>query len=115
MAVLNTMTAMLSKVNNWVERFAVNLAWVLLFIITLLNIVQVFYRYVLNDSLFWSEELIDATYNPTNGTVGVVRDQRDGRRSSTRRSSSAGSTRNSTCWWAGSSSPCSASRPRTSS
>ena len=56
MAVLNTMTAMLSKVNNWVEKFAVNLAWVLLFIITLLNIVQVFYRYVLNNALSWTEE-----------------------------------------------------------
>lgn len=56
MTVLNTITAMLGRVNDWVEKFAVNLAWVLLFIITLLNIVQVFYRYVLNNALSWTEE-----------------------------------------------------------
>ena len=56
MTVLSTMTAMLHRVNGWVEKIAVNLAWVLLFIITLLNIVQVFYRYVLNNALSWTEE-----------------------------------------------------------
>lgn len=56
MTVLHKMTAMLHRVNGWVEKFAVNLAWVMLFLITILNIVQVYYRYVLNNALSWTEE-----------------------------------------------------------
>lgn len=56
MTVLNKVTAILHMINGWVEKLAVNLAWVMLFCITILNIVQVFYRYVLNDALSWTEE-----------------------------------------------------------
>ena len=46
----------LDRINGVVEKIAVNMAWVMLLAITLLNIVQVFYRYVLNNALSWSEE-----------------------------------------------------------
>ena len=46
----------LGRVNCFVEKIAVNLAWIMLFAITMLNIVQVFYRYVLNNALSWTEE-----------------------------------------------------------
>ena len=52
----NKMLAAIGKVNNFIERAAVNLTWFLLFAITILNIVQVFYRYVLNNALSWTEE-----------------------------------------------------------
>ncbi len=56
MATQNIITDSLSKVNSFVEWFCTNIAWVMLFAITMLNIVQVFYRYVLNDALSWTEE-----------------------------------------------------------
>jgi TRAP-type transport system small permease protein len=56
MPFLNTLSAILERINGWVEKVAVNLAWAMLLAITLLNIVQVFYRYVLNNALSWSEE-----------------------------------------------------------
>ncbi len=46
----------LVRTNDLVEWICTNLSWVLLFAITMLNIVQVFYRYVLNDALSWTEE-----------------------------------------------------------
>ncbi len=56
MAAFKTMELTLGRVNCFVEKIAVNLAWVMLFAITMLNIVQVFYRYVLNNALSWTEE-----------------------------------------------------------
>lgn len=56
MTALNKLSVFLDRINGWVEKIAVNLAWVMLLAITLLNIVQVFYRYVLNNALSWSEE-----------------------------------------------------------
>lgn len=56
MATQNVITGTLAKLNGFVEWGCTNLAWVMLFAITLLNIVQVFYRYVLNDALSWTEE-----------------------------------------------------------
>ena len=56
MAGLSKLSVILDRINGWVEKIAVNLAWVMLLAITLLNIVQVFYRYVLNNALSWSEE-----------------------------------------------------------
>jgi len=56
MKTLQNVKLMLGEVNNWVEKIAVTLAWSMLLAITLLNIVQVFYRYVLNNALSWSEE-----------------------------------------------------------
>lgn len=46
----------LGKINDLVDKVSVNLSWMMLLAITLLNIVQVFYRYVLNNALSWSEE-----------------------------------------------------------
>lgn len=57
METLMKMGAFLDKINGWVGKVAVNLAWLMLLAITLLNIAQVFYRYVLNDALSWSEEV----------------------------------------------------------
>lgn len=57
METLKKLGAFLDKLNDWVGKVAVNLAWVMLLAITLLNIAQVFYRYVLNDALSWSEEV----------------------------------------------------------
>jgi len=56
MDVLQKLGIILDRINGGFEKVAVNLAWVMLFAITLLNIVQVFYRYVLNNALSWSEE-----------------------------------------------------------
>jgi len=56
MATQNRFIYSLDKVNGGVEWFCINLSWILLFAITILNIVQVFYRYVLNDALSWTEE-----------------------------------------------------------
>jgi TRAP-type C4-dicarboxylate transport system permease small subunit len=56
MATQNIFIRSLSKVNSIVEWTCTNLSWVMLFAITMLNIVQVFYRYVLNDALSWTEE-----------------------------------------------------------
>ncbi len=56
MTFLSKLSAILERINGWVEKIAVNFAWVMLLAITLLNIVQVFYRYVLNNALSWSEE-----------------------------------------------------------
>ncbi len=56
MATSNNVLWAIGKVNDLVEWGAVNLTWILLFTITMLNIVQVFYRYVLNDALSWTEE-----------------------------------------------------------
>ncbi len=56
MATFNKAISAIGKVNDLVEWAAVNLTWVLLFAITMLNIVQVFYRYVLNNALSWTEE-----------------------------------------------------------
>ncbi len=56
MDVLQKLGVILDRINGGFEKVAVNLAWVMLFAITLLNIVQVFYRYVLNNALSWSEE-----------------------------------------------------------
>lgn len=56
MAALKKLAQILFRVNDLAEWLAVNLAWIMLFAITLLNIVQVFYRYVLNDALSWTEE-----------------------------------------------------------
>ena len=53
---LRKLGLVLERVNDGVEKVAVNMAWVMLLAITLLNIVQVFYRYVLNNALSWSEE-----------------------------------------------------------
>jgi len=52
----NKLISLLSSVNSKVEWICTNISWVLLFAITMLNIVQVFYRYVLNDALSWTEE-----------------------------------------------------------
>lgn len=46
----------LGQINAMIEKIAVNCAWVMLFAITMLNIAQVFFRYVLNNALSWSEE-----------------------------------------------------------
>lgn len=46
----------LGRLNNGIEKIAVNCAWMMLFAITMLNIAQVFFRYVLNNALSWSEE-----------------------------------------------------------
>ena len=56
MELLRKIGLVLERINKWVEKVAVNMAWVMLFAITMLNIVQVFYRYVLNNALSWSEE-----------------------------------------------------------
>ena len=56
METLEKLGLVLNRINDLVEKCAVNLAWVMLLAITLLNIVQVFYRYVLNNALSWSEE-----------------------------------------------------------
>lgn len=56
MEALRKLGIILDRINGGVEKIAVNLAWVMLLAITLLNIVQVFYRYVLNNALSWSEE-----------------------------------------------------------
>ena len=56
MKILQKVELMLGTVNNLVEKVAVTFAWMMLLAITLLNIVQVFYRYVLNNALSWSEE-----------------------------------------------------------
>jgi TRAP-type C4-dicarboxylate transport system permease small subunit len=56
METLEKLGIILNRMNNMVEKLAVNLSWVMLLAITLLNIVQVFYRYVLNNALSWSEE-----------------------------------------------------------
>lgn len=56
MATSNRMMTALARTNDLVEWMAVNLTWILLFSITMLNIVQVFYRYVLNNALSWTEE-----------------------------------------------------------
>ncbi|MDJ0781879.1 MAG: TRAP transporter small permease [Desulfosarcinaceae bacterium] len=56
MTALNRILDLLAKINDGVEKLAVNFAWVMLFAITTLNIVQVFYRYVLNNALSWTEE-----------------------------------------------------------
>ena len=56
MEALRKLGTILDRINGGVEKVAVNLAWVMLLAITLLNIVQVFYRYVLNNALSWSEE-----------------------------------------------------------
>lgn len=56
METLRKLGHILDRINGVVEKIAVNMAWVMLLAITLLNIVQVFYRYVLNNALSWSEE-----------------------------------------------------------
>jgi TRAP-type C4-dicarboxylate transport system permease small subunit len=56
MKTLQKVELMLGAVNSLVEKVAVTFAWMMLLAITLLNIVQVFYRYVLNNALSWSEE-----------------------------------------------------------
>lgn len=56
METLKKLGVILDKISRGVEKIAVNMAWVMLLAITLLNIVQVFYRYVLNNALSWSEE-----------------------------------------------------------
>jgi TRAP-type C4-dicarboxylate transport system permease small subunit len=56
METLHKLRGGLERLNGWVDKVAVNLSWIMLLIITLLNIVQVFYRYVLNNALSWSEE-----------------------------------------------------------
>ena len=56
MKTLLNVKPVLGKVNDLVEKVSVNLSWIMLLAITLLNIVQVFYRYVLNNALSWSEE-----------------------------------------------------------
>jgi len=56
MATSNKRIDSLGNVNSLVEWITINLAWILLFAITILNIVQVFYRYVLNNALSWTEE-----------------------------------------------------------
>ncbi len=53
---LNKLSVILDRINGWVEKVAVNSCWIMLLAITLLNIIQVFYRYVLNNALSWSEE-----------------------------------------------------------
>ncbi len=56
METLQKVGLILGQINTMVEKFAVNCAWMMLFAITMLNIAQVFYRYVLNNALSWSEE-----------------------------------------------------------
>lgn len=56
MQTLLNVKLILSRVNDLIDKIAVNLTWMMLLAITLLNIVQVFYRYVLNNALSWSEE-----------------------------------------------------------
>jgi len=56
MDLLQKVNLILGKVNDLIDKIAVNLAWMMLLAITLLNIAQVFYRYVLNNALSWSEE-----------------------------------------------------------
>jgi len=56
MEALKKLATVLGGINTLIEKVAVNLAWAMLLAITLLNIVQVFYRYVLNNALSWSEE-----------------------------------------------------------
>lgn len=56
MALFGKAEQLLIRLNDLVEKIAINLSWVLLFFITALNIIQVFYRYVLNDALSWTEE-----------------------------------------------------------
>ncbi len=56
METLRKLGIILGRINDGFEKIAVNLAWIMLLAITLLNIVQVFYRYVLNNALSWSEE-----------------------------------------------------------
>lgn len=56
METVKRLGVILDKINGGVEKVAVNMAWVMLLAITLLNIIQVFYRYVLNNALSWSEE-----------------------------------------------------------
>ena len=56
MSIYNKLISILGKINSIVEWVATNLSWMMLFTITILNIIQVFYRYVLNDALSWTEE-----------------------------------------------------------
>jgi|GEM_PF-1240494 len=56
MSIFNRFTWWLGKFNDGVEWIAVNMSWIMLFGIVVLNIVQVYYRYVLNNALSWTEE-----------------------------------------------------------
>ena len=56
MKTLLNVKLILGRVNDLIDKIALNLTWMMLLAITLLNIVQVFYRYVLNNALSWSEE-----------------------------------------------------------
>jgi len=56
MKLLQNVKIILGKINGLVEKVAITSAWIMLLAITLLNIAQVFYRYVLNNALSWSEE-----------------------------------------------------------
>jgi len=47
----------LGKVNYWLSHLAKNIAGLMLALMVLLILAQVFFRYVLNDSLPWTEEL----------------------------------------------------------
>lgn len=55
--VLRKALGILSAVNQWIGTTARNTAGMLLIAMTLIVLVQIVFRYVLNDSLIWTEEV----------------------------------------------------------
>ena len=55
--VLRKILRMLSPVNEWISIAARNTAGMLLIAMTAIVLVQIVFRYVLNDSLIWTEEV----------------------------------------------------------
>lgn len=57
MHIVTKLSCKLDFLNSAVEKITINVAWIFLAAITFLNILQVYYRYILDDALNWTEEL----------------------------------------------------------
>ena len=57
MKALDAVTAGLSRINDWIGSVGKYLSLTLIGLMTLVIIIQVFFRYVLNNALPWSEEV----------------------------------------------------------